>query len=144
MYSNKAKKAAKERQILAALSEHFKVSDVLTLNGVAMTVQALTSVLQAHLDAESAAEAVKAKWQTAVATANEKGAAVTGVLPALRAALVSAYGGKSQIVADFGFTPKTRKTTIAAQATGIERRKQTRAAHAAPAPAPTPTHPASS
>src|ERR1700721_3173897 len=103
MRKNKAKEAAQENSLLAALAEHFSGSAVLTLNGTSY----------------------KAKWQTAVAAANAKAAAVAGLLPALRAHLISAYGGSSQTVADFGFTPKKKSTTVEAQALGVARRPAT-------------------
>ena len=128
MRKNKAKEAAQENSLLAALAEHFSGSAVLTLNGTSYKAKDLQKVLQAHLDAISAADALKAKWQTAVAAANAKAAAVAGLLPALRAHLISAYGGSSQTVADFGFTPKKRSTTVEAQALGVARRQATRKA----------------
>jgi hypothetical protein len=128
MRKNKAKEAAQENSLLAALAEHFSGSAVLTLNGTSYKAKDLQKVLQAHLDAISAADALKAKWQTAVAAANAKAAAVAGLLPALRAHLISAYGGSSQTVADFGFTPKKKSTTVEAQALGVARRQATRKA----------------
>jgi hypothetical protein len=124
----KAEQAAQENSLLAAIAEHFTGSAVLTLNGTSYKAKDLQKVLQAHLDAISAADALKAKWQTAVAAANAKAAAVAGILPALRAHLISAYGGSSQTVADFGFTPKKKATTVEAQALGVARRQATRKA----------------
>jgi hypothetical protein len=128
MRKNKAKEAAQENSLLAALAEHFTGSAVLTLNGTSYKAKDLQKTLQAHLDAISAADALKAKWQTAVAAANAKAAAVAGLLPALRAHLISQFGGSSQTVADFGFTPKKRSTTVEAQSLGVARRAATRQA----------------
>ena len=98
MRKNKAREAAQENSLLAALAEHFSGSAVLTLNGTSYKAKDLQKVLQAHLDAISAADALKAKWQTAVATADAKAAKVAGLLPALRAHLISEFGGSSQTV----------------------------------------------
>lgn len=128
MRKNKAVTAATERKLLAALAEHFTGSAVLTLNGVAYKAKDLQKQIQAHLDTTSAADAIKAKWQTAVASADDAGATVTGILPALRTHLISQFGGASQTVRDFGFTPKKRATTVAAKASGNAKRKATRVA----------------
>ncbi|MGO8993448.1 MAG: hypothetical protein ACLQVI_08965 [Polyangiaceae bacterium] len=128
MNRNKAQDAALENKLTAAIAEHFTGSAVLTLNGVSYKAKDLQKTLQAHVDASSAADALEAKWRTAVATANAKAATVAGLLPALRAHLISEYGGSSQTVADFGFTPKKRTTTVDAQALGVARRAATRQA----------------
>ena len=128
MRKNKAVTAAQEQKLLAALAEHFTGSAVLTLNGVAYKAKDLQKQIQAHLDAMSAADALRAKWQTAVVSANAADATVMGILPALRTHLISQFGDTSQTVRDFGFTPKTRSTTVAAQAEGIAKREATRAA----------------
>ena len=125
---SKASLAAKERKLIAALAKHFTGAAILTLNGVSYKAKDVQSVLQAHLDATSAADALRAEWQTAVSTAVAKAAAVAGMLPALRAHLISAYGGSSATVADFGFTPKKKATTVAAPATGVAKRQATRKA----------------
>jgi hypothetical protein len=128
MERNKAKIAAAERKMLAALTEHFTSSAILTVNGAPYKAKELQSIFKAHIDAATAADALKAKWQTAVATAQAKAAVVAGLLPALRAHVISEYGGASQTAADFGFTPKQRSTTVEAQAAGVAKRAATRLA----------------
>ena len=128
MKKNKSSTAAEERQLLSALGTHFNGSSVLMLNGVAYKAKDLQKKIQAHVDAASAADALKSKWQTAVAAAQIEGATVAGILPVLRAYLISQFGGASQTVRDFGFTPKTRTTTVKAKADGIAKRAATRAA----------------
>ena len=131
MRKHKISTAAEERQLLSALGSHFNGSAVLMLNGVAYKAKDLQKKIQAHVDAASAADALKSKWQTAVAAAQTEGATVAGILPVLRAYLISQFGGASQTVRDFGFTPKTRTTTVKAKADGIAKREATRAARGA-------------
>ena len=128
MIRNKAEALDRDRKFVAALAEHFTGSAVLTLGGVSYKVKDMQRMLQDHVDAQDAADALRAKWQTATSVARVKAAKVVGLLPALRAHLLSAYGGSSQIVADFSFTPKPRTTTVAAQAAGVAKRLATRKA----------------
>jgi len=126
--TNKAQALDRDRKFVAALAEHFTGSTVLTLAGVETKVKDMQRMLQDHIDAQDAADAIRAKWQTATATARAKEALVAGLLPALRTHLLSEYGGASQIVADFSFTPKPRTTTVEAQAAGVAKRLATRKA----------------
>jgi hypothetical protein len=125
---NKAKANTRNQQLMTALSNHFKSSDLITLDGTPYKARELQQLLQDHVDAQKAADAITSKWHTAVTAARAQGAKVDGVLPNLRTFLINAYGASSQIVADFGFTPKARATTIEAQATGVLKRAATRKA----------------
>ncbi len=128
--TSKADAQSRNQKLIAALSEHFKRSDVFTLDGTSYTAKELQQMLQDHTDALNAADAAKAKWHPAVAVARSKGVAIAGILPALRTYLINAYGGSSPIVADFAFTPKARTTSIEAQAAGLAKRRAKRAAGA--------------
>jgi hypothetical protein len=128
MKNSKTDKAAKDRKILAAFAAHFTGPATLTLNGTSYAPKDLEGIFQAHLVAMAAEDALRAQLQTAVLAAKAKGAVVKGILSPLRQHLISQYGGSSQIVADFGFTPKPRKTTVAAKAHGIVAAQATRKA----------------
>jgi hypothetical protein len=128
MKQNKAQSLSRDRSLIAAIGEHFTSSTVLTLDGQSYKAKELQQLLQDHGDAVAAADAVKAKWQTAVAAARAKAATVAGVMPALRRHVISTYGANSQVMADFGFTMKQGKATVEVKAAALAKSAATREA----------------
>jgi hypothetical protein len=126
--NNKARDGQRDRKITAAIAEHLTGSAILTLDGQPYKAKELQQMLQDRMDAVTAADALKAKWQVAIADADEKTKQVAGILPALRRHLLSTYGAKSQILADFGFTVKPAKVTVEAKAEGVQKSRATRKA----------------
>jgi hypothetical protein len=128
MKQNKAQSLSRDRTVIAAIAEHFTSSAVLTLDGQSYKAKELQQLLQDQMDTVAAAEAVKAKWRTAVAAARAKTATVAGVMPALRRHVISTYGANSQVMADFGFTQKLGQATAEVKAAAVVKRAATRAA----------------
>ena len=95
-----------------------------TAGAVRLTIGAKES----RIDAASATIAARAKWLTAAAAENEKTTEAESILLGLKSHLVTTYGAKSQVVADFGFTPKTKKTTAKTTAAAVDKRAATRVA----------------
>ena len=128
MNTSKATRQARDTKIIAALAAHFTGATTITLGGVDHKVKDIQVLLQSRIDAASATQVAKAKWQTAAATEQEKTTEVDGVLIALKSHLVTTYGAKSEIVTDFGFTPKAKKVTAETAATAVVKRAATRLA----------------
>jgi hypothetical protein len=125
---NKASSQARDTKVIAAIASHFNGVATITLGGNDYKAKELQQLLQSRVDAAAASDAARATWLTAVAAEVEKTQEVESVLVDLRSHLVATHGAKSQLVADFGFTPKPRKVTAKTAAAAVDKRNATRAA----------------
>ena len=128
MRTGRASSQARDTQVIAGLAAHFKSATSFTFGGVDYTAKKVQQILQSRIDAASATIAARAKWLTAAAAENEKTTEAESILLGLKSHLVTTYGAKSQVVADFGFTPKTKKTTAKTTAAAVDKRAATRVA----------------
>ena len=128
MRRNRASNQARDTKVIASIGAHFTSATKFTFGGVDYKAKEIQQLLQSRIDAASATEAARAKWLTASAAELEKTTACEEVLLALKSHLVTTYGASSQIVADFGFTPKQRQTTADVTAKAVVKRKATREA----------------
>ena len=128
---NRASMQAQGTRVSEALATHFNGAASFTFGGTAYKVKELQQKLQSRTDAAHATDAARAKWLTAAAAEREVTQEIEGILLALKNHLVTTYGAKSQIVADFGFTPKVRKVSAEATAAAVAKRRATRAAKSA-------------
>ncbi len=128
MRKSKASSQARDTQVIAGIAAHFTGATMFQFGGVEYEAKAIQQILQSRIDAASVTSAARAKWLTAAAAEEEKTTEVESILLGLKSHLVNTYGAKSQIVADFGFTPKKKKTTAETVATAVEKRAATRVA----------------
>ncbi len=129
MKTSKASSQARDTQIIAGIAEHLAANATITLGGVDYKAKQIQRLLQDRIAAASATAAARAKWLTAAAAEEEKTTTVESLLLALRSYLITAHGAKSQIVADFGFTPKKRQRAAAdTVAAAVVKRSATRKA----------------
>jgi hypothetical protein len=128
MKTGKATSQARDTKVIEGITAHFTGATVFTFGGVDYKAKEIQQLLQSRIDAATATAATRAKWATAVAAEREKTTESESVRLALKSHLVTTYGAKSQIVADFGFTPKQKKTTADTTATAVRKREATRAA----------------
>ena len=128
MRNSKASSQARDTKVIAGIAAHFTGATTFTFGGVDYKAKEIQQLLQSRIDAASVTAATRAKWLTAAAAEKEKTTESESVLLALKSHLVTTYGAKSQIVADFGFTPKQKKTTADTTATAVKKREATRAA----------------
>ena len=126
--TSKAKALARDKQVLAALAAHFNSTATLSVAGTPYKVKELQQMLNDRMDVVAAADAVKAKWQTAVQAAKEKNAEVSTALVGLRAHILGQYGAKSQVAVDFGFSTNRKQATVETKAAAIVKQQATRAA----------------
>jgi hypothetical protein len=126
--NNRAAIEARDTKVSAALGAHFNATATFTIDGTTYTTVQLQQLLQSRTDAAHATDAAKAKWLTASAAERDLTQKTGAVLLGLKRQIVSTYGSKSQVVADFGFTPKPRKTTAKKTASAVDKRNATRAA----------------
>jgi len=128
MKTSKASNQARDTQVIAASRRTSRAPRRSRSVGSTYKAKEIQSLLQSRIDAASATATSRAAWATAVATEQEKTTECESVLLALKSHLLTTYGAKSQIVADFGFTPKQRQTTAETTALAVEKREATRAA----------------
>ena len=128
MKTSKAISQARDTQVIAGIAAHFTGATMFQFDGVAYKAKEIQQILQGRIDAASVTSAARAKWLTAAAAEQEKTTEVESILLGLKSHLVTTYGAKSQIVADFGFIPKKKKTTAETTATAVEKRAATRVA----------------
>ena len=128
MKTSKASSQARDTQVIAGIAAHFTGATKFTFGGVDYKATEIQKLLQSRIDAASATAAARAKWLTAAAAEQEKTTESESVLLALKSHLVTTYGAKSQVVADFGFTPKQKETTAKTTADAVVKREATRKA----------------
>jgi hypothetical protein len=128
MNTSKANMQARDTKVIAGIAANFKGATVFTFGGVDYKATEIQKLLQSRIDAASATDSAKAKWLTASAAETEATKESESVRLALKSHLITTYGKKSQIVADFGFTPKTRQTTAETTAAAVVKREATREA----------------
>ncbi len=129
MKTSKANKQARDTQVIDGITAHFTGTTAFTLNGTVYKAKEIQRLLQDRIDAAAITTAARAKWITAAADEEAKATEAESVLASLKNHLLVAYGPKSQVVADFGFTPKKKKPADAATtALAVEQRTATRKA----------------
>ena len=128
MKTSKASSQARDTKVIAGIGAHFTGATTFTFGGVDYKAKEIQQLLQSRIDAASTTAASRAKWVTAVAAEKEKTTESESVLLALKNHLLTTYGAKSQLVADFGFTPKQKQTTAKTTADAVVKREATRKA----------------
>ncbi len=128
MRTSKANLQARDTKVIAGIAAHFTGATTFTFGGVDYKAKQIQTLLQNRIDAASATASARAKWLTAATAESKVTTEAESVLLDLKSHLVTTYGADSQIVADFGFTPKTRQTTAKTVATAVDKRAATRKA----------------
>jgi hypothetical protein len=102
----KTARAIRVGQLIAGTRKRFpNASDVLTLDGASVTVDALTKELQGFLDGRAAVVAAQATVKARVAAENTRMAAVKALIKAFVAFLRVTFGSDAEVLADFGLAP---------------------------------------
>ncbi len=124
-------------QILAGTRKRFtNGSQVLTLDGAPVTVDAFTKELQGFLDDHAAVAAAKATVKAKVAAEDTRLVTLNALLKAFVAFLRVNFGSDAEALADFGLAPPRAPTPMTAEekAVAAEKRKATRAARGTKSP----------
>ncbi len=118
------------RLAATGIDKHFSNEPTIPIDGTAMTPVDLKKALQKHVDAADATQAARATWISASSTEASLHDTTVATLASLRSFVVLKFGSKNQsMLADFGFTPRTRKVPSAeAKAAAAEKAAATRAA----------------
>jgi hypothetical protein len=106
---NRDTKVSHDVQTIAGIKKDLQDVTSLPLGGSAYTMVALQQFIQSRIDAINKANAAHAAWADAVGAFKALDPEVTKVVRALRDYVINRFGEKSPVLADFGFTPTTRK-----------------------------------
>jgi hypothetical protein len=112
MASNTPKKGNRPNNLLAyeklveGLTKHASEIPQLLIAGTTMKLGDLTSKIQARIAIAEAVETTHAPWQAAVKADQAATPEYREFFTALRQALLSAYAGKVEALADFGLSPR--------------------------------------
>ena len=126
---NRGNETAADQKLIDGLTKHAVTIPALVIGGVTMTTKDIIDALQARLTTSRAAETTRATWQAAVAADVAERAKTKTFASGLRQALLVAFAGQIDALADFGLTPRKPPTMTPAQRlAATEKAKATRAA----------------
>jgi len=142
--------------LIDGLNKHAQTIASLVIAGATMTTKDIIEHLQARIDSAKGAQTTRATWQNAVKSDKDERAKSRGLLSGVKQALLVAFAGQIDTLADFGLNPRKPRVLSPEQKTiAATKARATRAARhtmgkkqkaavkgtvspAAPAPAVTP------
>jgi hypothetical protein len=98
------------RKLTDGLKKHEQALPMLVIQGQSYKTADLIAVLQARYDAANAVLLTKAAWQNAVKADHDERSKTQSFLSGLRQALLVAFGGSIDSMADFGLVPRKKPT----------------------------------
>jgi hypothetical protein len=127
--ANRLNRQAGDQKLADGLTKHRQALAALMIGGASHTVDDILAILQARLAAAGAAESTRATWQTAVKADRDERAKTKTFVSGLRQALLVAFTGSIDALADFGLSPrKLRVLTPEKKAAAAAKAKATRVA----------------
>jgi hypothetical protein len=145
------------QKMLSGLEKHTQDLASLVIAGTTYTTANLQTTLQTRLDALTSAESKKAEWQAAIKADYAERANTKVFLAGLRQALLVAFAGSVDKLADFGLvgrkpatitpqqrvaaTQKAKATRAARHTLGKKQKEQIKGTAPAPVTPPTPVTP---
>jgi hypothetical protein len=149
---NKAKKANRNRQMIAGVQKHYGPNDTILVDGVPTKQTDVVAKLTAPIAAGDATAAAEAAFHKAVADEEAASTAADATYQGLKSYFLSIYATSSENLADYGLSVTVPKVpTAATKAAAAAKRKATLEARgvvgkrkraAVKAPAPEATAPA--
>jgi hypothetical protein len=126
---NRTSEMAADQKMIDGLTKHAAALPSFLIAGVPTTTTDIIAKLQARIAAEKAVPPARATWQATVQQARSQIAATKSVVSAVKQALLAAFQGQVETLADFGLTPrKVRVVTPEQQVAAAAKSKATRAA----------------
>jgi hypothetical protein len=110
---NRSITQARDGQVIVGIKKDLQSVSSLPLGNSTYTMASLEALIQSRIDAANAVANARAQWVSASAKYDALNSQVTPVVRGLRQYVVNAYGQDSPILADFGFTPVTRRKLTA-------------------------------
>ena len=129
MKTNKTTQAQQNKKIIEGFNEHYKPSQVISINGRQERVAELVQRIQNVVDLAKSSADAQATWREAVRVEREGTKAIAATVRAVRNIIAGAFGENSKQLLDFGFTPRKRtKTTVEVKAEAVKKLRSTREA----------------
>jgi hypothetical protein len=126
---NRNSEMAADQKLIDGLTKHAATLPSFVIAGVSTTTTNVITKLQARIAAEEAVQPARATWLAAVAQARSEIAATKSVVSAVKQAILSAFAGQADMLADFGLTPrKARVVSPEQKVAAAAKSKATRAA----------------
>jgi hypothetical protein len=127
--NTRSKQQAILQKMTEGLQKHGNAVGSFMIAGTSFKTADLITVLQSRLDATKAAESTRAAWQSAVKADHDERAKTKVFLSGLRQALLVAFAGSIDTLADFGLVArKARVISPEKKVAAAERARATRAA----------------
>lgn len=146
-----------DQKLIDGFNKHAQTIPSLLIGGTSLKTADIIGTLQARLAAANAAVSTRATWQTAVKADHDERAKTKVFLSGLRQALLVAFAGSIDTLADFGLVArkasvispekklaaadKARATRAARHTLGKKQKAAIKGTVAAPAPAPSASPP---
>jgi hypothetical protein len=118
-----------DQKLIDGLTKHATTITSVVIGGVTMATKDIISTLQARIAGSLNAQITKAVWQAAVVADHDERAKTKTFASGLRQALMVAFAGQIDALADFGLTP--RKIAVITPAEKTERTAKALATRAA-------------
>jgi hypothetical protein len=126
---NRTSETAADQRLIDGLTKHAATLPPFLIAGVSTSTTEVVADLQARIGAENAVAPAKAAWQDAVLKARSQVASTKARVSAAKQALLLAFAGQTDTLADFGLTPrKARVVTPEQKLAAAAKGKATRAA----------------
>jgi hypothetical protein len=109
--NSRTDRAAADQKLIDGMGKHGAAITTILIGGVPQTPAQIVASLQARIDRGNAALTSKATWQNAVVADKAGRASSSRYVAGLRQALLVAFAGQLDVLADFGLTE--RKSRVA-------------------------------
>jgi hypothetical protein len=126
---NRTDETAADQKLIDGLTKHAATITSLVIGGVTMATKDIIGTLQARITASQNAENARATWQAAVAADHAERTKTQTFASGLRQALLVAFMGQVDALADFGLT--ARKAVVLTPAEKLARNAKSKATRAA-------------
>jgi hypothetical protein len=128
--TNRTTQQAGDQKLIDGLTKHASALPSLTVLGTTLQTTDIITTLQARLASAGTVISTRATWQNAVKTDKAERASTKALVSAVRQAVLLAFAGQVDVLADFGLKPRKPRVprTPAQKAEATAKAKATRAA----------------
>jgi hypothetical protein len=127
--NNRTDQTTAEQNLVDGLNKHAQTITSMVIAGVTMTTKDIIANLQTRILSAKTAQSTRATWQTAVKTDKEDRVKTRTFVSGLKQALLVAFAGQIDALADFGLVArKPRVLTPEQKTAAAAKAKATRAA----------------
>ena len=107
---NRTDQMASEQKLSDGLNKHAQTITSIVIGGTAMTTKDIIATLQTLIASANTVQSAKATWQNTIKADQDERTKLKTFVSGLKQALLVAFAGSIDALADFGLTP--RKVTV--------------------------------